>query len=429
MSGSTTDEQSYQAVAELHVPMSQQERWSTIRDLSRALRDFESKALTIKSVRKVIYQMYNDKVAAGHTLSKFSRDFDMSKKGQNRVLAEQIERGIMTAHDYDTNRIGVTNIPQQTLESLNLSYDVLLSHEVHNALARAAMVDNVTATQALRCRETIQQCHEMLFYGVVKMASELALKRSRKAAGDVLTYADFLHQAMLAARDGVRSYQPGKYTKQDMAKAFTTYIHNWVSGSLSKFETENSRTVKLPRVVVDRWVPVGEAVTQLDGGTYEDIAKLATKILHDKRQKSKGTKLASDEVYTAKEVFHLMTTVQDVASLDMEVVDWKQNDAGTLQIVDLMQAKDPLQDAQMDSSRLNEQVLELFREYCTEDQLLVMTIRWAMGEVRGMQETASMFESMTNRKMTKSKISAIEKNIFQKLKDDPRARELMEALT
>ena len=75
---------------------------------------------------------------------------------------------------------------------------------------------------------------------------------------------------------------------------------------------------------------------------------------------------------------------------------------------------------------INEKITRLFQEHCTSDDFLLMSLRWGMGEVVGMSEVKDLFEKSTGRKTTRSKITAIEKELFRKLREDPRARELLE---
>lgn len=414
----STEDHCYKAVSKLSTPLSNEERVEVMTKLRHALHLYEGMILNSPDAREVIYRMYNEKVKMGHAISRLSRGFNMSKKGTNKLLARIVEDTMKSAFVAETE---YPNTAPFLLRGLELSYDLLLHPEVTAAANSTCSAGEVA--------DRIEKLQDRLFRSVVKLASDIAVKKSRRTSGDVIAYEDMLHEAVLAARSGVKAYRPndGYSTAEDSAAAFTTFIHVWVNGSLSKFESENSRTVKLPRTVIDRWVPVGEALGTLEGGSYEDVAKLATKILHDKRQRSRNKKLGRSEVYTAEEVFELIIAVQETASLDLE---FHADDTGAvrLSLSDLIRSEDPNPDDAVDTARLNRSITMLFQEYCTPDQFLLMSLRWGMGEVRGMKETADLFENHTGRRVTKSKIASIERLLFQKLKHDPRAKELFEVI-
>ncbi len=410
----STREMSYKAVAQLHKPLADLEFKALIDRLFRLLATYEHHLLMNKQARGELYHIYNERLAQGFTVCQLSRNFNTFQKGASKKQEQEIEALMKMAHESESNSLppfGIRNILAN-----KLSWKYLFKAEVRKHSPRAEEV-----------YVWIVADRERLFHSVIKMAADIAARYRHNSVGEVLELEDFLNEAIIGALAGVEGYIPNGPDD----KSFTTYVYECIKGSLSKFEAENSRTVRLPRYLIDRWGPVGEALGVLGGGTYEDIAKLSTKILHDKRQKTRGKKLRREEVYSPEEVFKLILATQDAMSLNLSVGDDGRADGkvlGPTALEEILESKVTSQEEELDCASVNKKLTYILYEYCTPEQFAIMEIRWGMGDVLTMQETARIYAERTGKRITKSKVSEIEQTVFEMLRKDGRVEELFEVI-
>ena len=265
-----------------------------------------------------------------------------------------------------------------------------------------------------------------LFESVIKLATHLGKKTYATLSGDVVAQSDLIHEAIMAAKEAVETYQP-----RDDGKTFTSFINNWVSGTLSKYVNENTRTVAVPRTLIDRYRPVREAIERLGTTDVEPVARMATKILHDKRQNSRGTKLKPNEVYTPEEVFELNQIMQDTASLNAEVNTERIDDPTTLG--ERLISEEPSQEEQHDVRSIPRSIMRVVYDYTTPQEYTLMELRWGMGKVMGLKQAAELYRRKTGYPMNKGKLAEVERDVLDRLRrgikeGDDRLLELKEVL-
>jgi RNA polymerase sigma factor (sigma-70 family) len=421
----TTDMAVYDAVGKMHNDLSGRDRMLVIQQLESALDRYEYEALQVYAVRVYLYNVYNDKIRGCKSVSTFSRDFNMSIRGHNADLITVVDALIAEAFSLDMS--GKHEDASKVILSIRLRHSVLYGAEVLHRVKACAAYGNVHSKAALDQMYWVNKYRETLFESVIKLATHIGKKAAVCLSGEVIAEADLIHEAILGAKEAVLSYQP-----RNDGKTFTSYVNNWVSGTISKYVNENTRTVSVPRTLIDRYRPVLEAIEELGTTEGEPVALMATKILHDKRQLSRGTKLRREEVYTAREVFNLHQIMQESASLDVEVNSERTEDPTTLG--ERLVSTAPSQDEQFDSAMVSRTLMGVVRDYSSPEEYTLMELRWGMGKFMGLKQTAEIYRRNTGRPMNKGKVAEIEKDVLARMRDgieagDNRLYELSEVLS
>lgn len=394
-----------------YVPLSTKDRTELMQKLTSALISYESLALCNPRVRAEVYSVYNEKMISNHSLSKMSRAFTTKVKGASPILSEKVEQCISQAWEAEIDTR--VNDAIFWLECVQLSSRILMGDKIREVLS--------TDPAAVSLINQIELIEYRLYQSIVALATNIGDQRASTLAGNIISREDIVQEALMAAWTGVQAFQPRGYKKAiDASKAFTTYMHNWILGMLMNYSRENSRTVHIPRKRMDRWGPVNEAANKLGCGSYEDIALLATKILHDRKDK----KLSRGEVYTEEEVKDLMIAFQDETSLNATEDDGEF----ITHLADSVPADYLDPEKQVDSDKVNEKLSELVSEYCHGDEYILMSLRYLGDSFLSMSEVVKRYNELTGKRTNKATISLVEKDLKDRLKQDPRAKDLFEVL-
>jgi hypothetical protein len=422
-----TDRASYNAVAKAHKSLSKTERNMVIKQLTNAYNQYEIEIVQIASFRRQLYRVYDQKVRANQSVAVLSRDFNMSLKGHNAEIAQQL--GAVIAAAYTLEAESYRSQAVKLLLSTRLSMIFLTSEEVIKLLRENGSNDH--AQTALSLLKQIVQYQETLFRSVIWLATKVAKQATwqgegngsaqwKRLSGDVIQEADMIQEAIIAAKYAVQSYKPGLHG----GLSFTSFVYNYVSGMLSKYVNENTRVVSIPRTIMDRYLPLQAVIdanpilTQYGQYYYEAIA-------HAVSEAKEGTP------YSAVEVEWLLLNVsRETASLDLEVPVSKDGSSDPVTLGESLINQGLSQDIAVDRAHLKENILKVIRDYTDMVEYTVLKLRWGGSKLLSLEQTAKAYTNLTELDMNKGKVAKIESDVFQRLRraNDPRFAELLSVI-
>lgn len=396
----------HESIEIIHSKMDDRTRSKVVVRLLNALDQYELLAVRHIGVRRLIYEMYNSKVNDDLAISTLSRDFNMSLQGHNSKLSHHVKELLFKACEADLMRDYMTAI--RCILEARLRYDILLSKSMVAAIG-------VNSSAAFLLIE-IHDCRRMLFASIVKMVSDLAIKRCRPLSGDVIEEADLIQEALALASEAISRYRPDFTNKDDAGTTFTDYIYRTVSGNLNHYVVDSSRNVRVPRSAIDRARPVYYALDKLGTTDCDVLAAEATRILADIRLRNARRKLIQDERYSAEEVYDILAHTQDEASLDAVISTDEFGNENTFG--ELLPSKYPLADEAVDALKSHPQLITILIDYCqSEEEEEVMTTRWGAKKYRGLKLTADLYKEKTCKPMNKTRVSEIEQSVFGRIRE------------
>jgi len=404
-------------VAELSRSMSEKDLTSILSMLKRQVASYEAVVLLNKPVRQYIYALYNDKIHTGHAITKLSRTVNQSKKGSTKKLALEIEQRVKAAHAAEP----VAQTAAAHLQGVQLDYGILLSPEVLELAESGDSVLDPSFHYGI-----IEGLWDELYAATIKLAGKVAKEQTAPLSGDVVQYEDLFQQAAgIELRRAIERYVP--LDLEHPVRAFVSYVTNTTRYNVSHYVAEQSRTVPIPRYMIDRYRPVLQAIEEgfLD---YTDLANRSTQIVYEKRA---PRKLKPSELYTADEVYRLMAVMQECDSLDAEVAVDESGQPATL--ADRIEDPKPDPEQVHDAKHSGRKLMEIVSDYCDSEEYTIMELRWGMGKVVGLKDTADRYRETVGRAMNKTKVAAIESNVFERLRrgaaeGDGRLKEIAEVL-
>jgi hypothetical protein len=414
----------FDEIRDLSNILSEDELVGVMGDLRVAMSHFEREALEHLQYRQLIYSQFNDRLQEQEdtdgnrgAISMMSRRRNSSKKGHNQQLAHDLNEGLRQAAEADADRLDGA---ASTVFKLELSYEVLMDREAVLVLSETG------AYAALEALDEIKLNQAKLFAHVVQLVANRAQARHRACPGDTIQYGDFLHEGLIELLTYVTRFYPGTLEDDEAAaKVFPKFIYNSLDGLLRKFEAKNSRSVKVPRNVLDRWRPVREALDDAPNASMGDLASLATKKLYEKRQLSTGNKLSRTEAYTEDEVYTLIQVAQPVMSLNEPESGSEESDFD-LEKFDSLPSAEPLPDEAVDRAQTKPLLIELLKEYCGPDMdmYLALLLKTGLhdGNVLTLNATCDAFHKFLGRTLSRSKLAEYEKGFHQSVSKNTEAK-------
>lgn len=403
----------YKDIGELQADLNKEERRLLIAQLDTTLTRYEHLTLSIKEVRDILYLTFNKMLSTGIITSQLSRKFNMSKIGHNDQVKEEIENAFRDAYEKENE-----NCPEEAariLQGASLSHKQLFSKEI-TAIVRAKK--GAAASEWLR----VQQYQNRLFKSTLKMAIRISKKHVRQLDGSTVEWQDLVQEAVIAAQQAVEAYRP-----IESGKTFTSFVHTWVSGVVSKKVNETTRTVFIPRTTLDRFSYVSKAVDDLGlmlgdlrGGAWQDGKRYEGKVDYATLGMiaDRATRIQKrDRGFTPEEVQELILTTQDEVSMDLEI-DSDHDVIESLTFGDSMVSEAPPADEALDGALFGRRLMAILREYTTDEEYALLELRWGMGSVKSYKTVAEEFAAGTHRPMNKGKVALIEKQVFARIQQE-----------
>jgi RNA polymerase sigma factor (sigma-70 family) len=392
----TTDQALYDSVKKLQAKLKPGERSLLIKQFAASLDRYETLALTLYPVRKHLYALYTTRVVERLATSTLSKHFNMSIRGHNKNVGATVDGWFKIA--FDQERAGDITGAARALKHVGLRHEVIYSKEIE-ALVRSAGLEDALVELA-----RTKQYRDILWRSCLRMAVRLAKKHAAPLSGEVIEEADLVQEAIIAAKEGVNNYEP-----TEEGRTFTSFMYNWVGGTLSKYINERTRTVALPRTTIDRFRPVRRAIEEL--GDTDNIHLLTTKA-NEFLVQAHGPRVVH---YTPEEVATLMLWTQEAASLTAEVSVDESGHPNTL--ADLITDEDePTTDAQLDHHYAMPRLLSVIRDYTSPEEYLLMELRWGSGKVKGLKAVADEYRAASQLPMNKGRVAEMENRVLRRLK-------------
>jgi DNA-directed RNA polymerase specialized sigma24 family protein len=413
--GYTIDRAIYDSVSELAAPLSETELGMLANQLSLSLERYERLALDKVEVRDHLYRMYNSLLESGKTVSTLSREFNMSRKGHNDTIRHTVQTAFK--HAYQAELLGSPTLPQYHLGNVKLRSALLLSEEVK------ALIGPPAYREAIR----IDQFRQVLFKSVAQMAAGIARRQTRQLSGTVIDLPDLVHEAFAAVLTVLDNYQP-----IEDGKTLTSFIYTSVNGIVSSRIRESTRNVAIPRTVLDRWGPVHKKFRAygLSGRDIYDEDGIEPEIFSAVIRDLNKAMTDSSRLYTGDEVLSLIKQTQEEASLDVIVAYDEHGCEATLG--SLLLDQEPTVEEKMDARLAGVRLMALIREFCSDEEYIMMELRWGMGSVKSYQKVSMEYTSSTGRPMNKTSASIIERRVFEKIRKraavDPSVRKRFTAI-
>jgi DNA-directed RNA polymerase sigma subunit (sigma70/sigma32) len=403
----------YQGIGSIQADLNPTERALLVEQLATALKRYETMTLSMLAVRRELYRQYTEAIIEGRSISQFSRNFSMSVKGLNKQIGEQVVNAFKAAFEHE--RIGNTFEAAITLQLAGLNHRLLFSPVIEQI---------VRANNSAAARELIRinQYREKLYMSVVKMVTGIARRHGEYLDGNIIEWSDLVQEANIATIHAIEAYHPVAD-----GKTFTSYIHTYVNGIVSKRVNEATRTVVIPRTTTDRFACVQTAMDALGivesdimGGTWANgkmmEGKLSDELLETIVAQSNKFRSRNKPKYTAQEVEALLILSGNEISLDKEIGD-PSTAGSSMTLGDTIEDDTIGLEERLDGKYLYSRLMSIVQRFSNEEEYALMRIRYGGDYVRGYKPVAEQYVNETGLPMNKGKVAEIEQTIFKKIRD------------
>jgi DNA-directed RNA polymerase sigma subunit (sigma70/sigma32) len=346
------------------------------------------------------------------------RDYNAAIAGYNAKIRDRMNHFFACAsrlHELDKNTAAAL-----AFKKVNIHPVFLMSDEHLEVL-------DLQTPEALKIIEEIEKTREILVKSVLKSAASVAHTRFKMLSGEVVDFSDLLQEALLEAFEATLVFD----IKNKKVK-WPTFVYQRMFNSLGKYISENSRTVPLPRTLLDQYAPIQKAILKVGLSDYEALAEEATRINAKSKMDTKGRKLKPREIYTPKKVEYFLSKVNDWMSLDITVNENAEENR-EVSLIDTLSVDGYEAEVSSEREMCRRSLQKLLSEYFG-DEYPVLALRWGLDdefpvplEPFEIQEVYKYREPGV--KLHQVRIKAIEENAMKLLKAGkiPELREVWDA--
>jgi DNA-directed RNA polymerase sigma subunit (sigma70/sigma32) len=393
----------YESIDKTYLILNEAELNMVARQLKISLQRYHEAALQVPEVRHELYRWYNERVKADLTTSVFAAGFNMAVKDNNKRLMEKVDSAFIGASNSDLR--GSPANAASVLIGLGMRNQVMFNPRIVQLVQKHSPNGCVELTRIEQYRMTMFRC-------VMPLAAERA-RMASDTNGSAVSYPDMVQEAFIAVIQALEGYEPVAG-----GKTLTTFIYTSVAGVLAKRKAELSRTVRIPRMLYERFTQVLEATNELYISDFFQNpldfyeAELIVEQLN-KKPSARG-------LFTMLELVELHRIMQPESHFDKEFFDTREDAPASYQSADCtgQQAVEESYDmeAEYDARLARERLLKLMDPFCTGNEHEILAIRWGMDDVKSYIATADIYHDRTGRPMNKTTVSQIEANVFQKIR-------------
>ena len=363
----------YNTIAKNQKTLSAEEQMATFKELWSWKRAYEMEIFGRQKTMDHLISMWASRSGSS---SKMGADYNSSKRGLNTTIQERID-GVfaeVTGNGHTKEEV------QQLMLGANLSYRVLFHPDLVDLLGR----------QGQYFVERIRVCRTKLVSGIYMMISDVALGFGNRVAGSSLEYPDLFQQGALAAYEATMAYNP----QGPNAAKWSSFAYSWVTNAVSKYIADTSRLVSLPRYVIEEWNAKYKGEVDIDA-------------IEDKDKRDLAAAITSRPISFDQPVYH--------------------DDENSITLGDTIGSED---DTEAETIEKNHhiRVRAILDEWLSPDELLVVALRWGLGdeESMGVEQTVREYVRLTGRKLSKDKINELEANAKRILSNSTELREIWE---
>jgi len=341
----------------------------------------------------VIFQDYAAKKFAGESLAKFGFDYNSSISGRNKKIEERIIYFMEQAQDALKNQ-DMDNVVN-CLMSAQLDHSVYLNKTIRNLVPNSKVFKEIEEIQWTLVRSFFQ------------LIADIAKQENVKLTGGILSYEDLLQQGLIAAQEAILTFDPVNHNT-----VLSTYVYYTVKRSISKYITEQNRTVTIPRYLIDRYAPVAKAIEKVGVSDIKLLTTQANLINFNQKTSNVGRKLKRSELYTEEEIQKLLQVTQSEMSLDVDVSE--SPEGLSTSFGDIIEDDSPTPEVYNMFANAKDALKNLLFKKLSADDAEVLVIRWGLedGTPKGLEEAARIFKDRTGKTMNKGKLKEIESRCF-----------------
>ena len=418
----------YKNLGQLQANLNNTERAMLVDQLATSMALYERLALGVTTVRHALYRHYNVLIKSGAATSQLSRRFNMSKKGFNREIRDQIDSAFKQAHWHEQeDRLEEA---ATCLRRAQLSYKVLFDEEMVIAL----LCGDCAEAEAELAR--IAQFREVLFLSAIKLAASVAKAHDLSLSGNAVEWSDLVQEAIIGTMQAVQAYHP-----IESGQTFTSFVRTWVSGIVSKRISETTRTVPVPRTVIDRYDYVNKAilhlgltVTDLRGGVHEGsvlvegkvdnetldrIAYCATALQAGQEDEECHIDQTARRPYNRGEVMYLLKVTQETLSLDVKVASHSGEEGEADSLGNVLADDAPTVEEAYDGERVSSRLMAILYQFTSEEEYAIMKLRYGMKTeaVVGCGRVSDQYCATIDAPMNKSRVAEIDQEVLDRVRE------------
>jgi DNA-directed RNA polymerase sigma subunit (sigma70/sigma32) len=344
--------------------------------------------------------------AAYANVSKMGRDYNSAKAGHNKLVRKRINETFRAARLLESQ--GFIEQGALLFKEINLHPTFLITND-HLPMLEQHSRDALVKIDA------ISNLRDQLVKGVMKVAAELAYIRFKQTSGEVIDYSDLVQEALKSAYEGTLIYTSAAEAR------WSTFAFSRMKGVVGKYVAENSRTVSLPRSLLDKYVPIQMAIRKIGSSDFGDVALLASKINAERKEKSSGRKLDPSEIYTPEDVEWFLRHVNDWMSLDVAVNE-NADENREVTLGETLTRNVEEVEAAAEKSMTGRSLRKILSEILCEEEYTIFALKWGLDEEFSepleYPEVLTVFKQRyPGRKMHRIRIKTIERETLNKLKE------------
>jgi DNA-directed RNA polymerase sigma subunit (sigma70/sigma32) len=351
-------------------------------------------------------------------VSKMGKDYNSSKSGHNKQVRKRVNDAFKMAR-YHIEFCDEEDVSANIFVNVNLHPAFLVTNnhipilDVHTDEVKELIVK-------------LDSLRILLTRSVMKAASEIAHHKFGPLVGEIIDLSDLIQEARISAFEGTLIFDMNRDTK------WSTFAYSRMKNEVGKYVAENSRTVALPRTILDQFIPVQEAIDQVGVTDYEKIALLANQINADRKMRSSGRKLRAKEIYTPEKVEWFLQNVTEWMSLDM-IINESADENREVPLVEILTKNVNETEAIVERSLVSDNMKEFLQGYLTEEEWEVLSYKWGLDyehdcrwgddcdiHPTGVREYDAVVEILNQlhpgKKVHRLKVREIEMNAINKLK-------------
>lgn len=380
----------YHVVGDHQKNLSRHEQESLLKKIDVLKVDFIECVLFIPHVRYSLiaewWRRYSQAQAnyRASSTAKLAIDYNSSKRGWNKKVSQRLDHYMSEARR--ELAAGYWRSAIKSIKKARVHPKLFFTAQMRRIVTANSEIPE--AREALAILNEIEGYRLQLLYSVMKLASDAAKRGIKLLSGEVVSYNDILQIALIAAYEATLAGWDSS-----VGARWSSYVYEKCKNVITKFIAEHTRTISLPRTVLERYKPIREAREKL--GEEMGYAELA----------AEANKQLKGNFYTPEEVESLVVAVQytnmPYGVEEEEITDESADTAYTSEV-----------------TLLQTGVWSRLKTLLSEEEWRVLQLRFGYGNQPplGRDATAEQYKQTTGLKMNKERIREIEEVAMGKLR-------------
>jgi DNA-directed RNA polymerase sigma subunit (sigma70/sigma32) len=349
-------------------------------------------------------------------VSKMARDYNSSIPGHNQKVRQRISDAFKAARQF--SEAGRDDIGAHIFSKANVHPMFMITNKHHQILDKQTAEVHDLIAQLNRIQTTLVR-------GVMRLASELAHKKFHQLSGEIVDLSDLIQEALTSAYAGALIFDSDRDTK------WSSFAWARMTSVMGKYAAEKSRTVPLPRTLLDQYLPVQRAIEELGVVDCNTLAIRANAINSEKKEKSTGRKLRAVEIISPEKVEEYLQQVTEWTSLDMTVNETSE-DNREVPLTEILSTRRLDTEIWLEREMVYKKLVENLRGITTDEEWEILEVRWGLGaddvEALDYNRTLDVYKAKyPDRKLHRAKVKEIENRVLNRVNKE-QFRAYLEAL-